>query len=96
MANKKEDKFKIAELFMAQADINRRFYGTIKRGCDADGTPVVRGRIEVQDGFVLAQAGCQDDLGTRLDELVKMVLNLGLHSDPGAKQIILGTTWFLN
>lgn len=89
-------KLEITELFMAQVDINRRFYGTIKRGCDADGTPVVRGRIEVQDGFILAQAGCQDDLGTRLDELVKMVLDLGLHSDPGATQIILGTTCFLN
>ena len=96
MADKKEDKFKITELFMAQADINRRFFGTIKRGYDADGTPVVRGRIEVQDGFVLAQAGCQDDLGTRLDELVKMVLDMGLHSDSGATQIILGTTCFLN
>ena len=96
MADKKEDKFKITELFMAQADINRRFFGTIKRGCDADGTPVVRGRIEVQDGFVLAQAGCQDDLGTRLDELVKMVLDLGLHSDPGATSEIADTACFLN
>ena len=89
-------KLEISELFMAQADINRRFYGTIKRGCDADGTPVVRGRIEVQDGFILAQAGCQDDLGTRLDGLVKMVLDLGLHSDAGAIQIISRTTCFLN
>jgi len=89
-------KLEITELFMAQADINRRFYGTIKRGCDADGTPVVRGRIEVQDGFVLAQAGCQDDLGTRLDELVKMVLDLGLHSDAGATSEIADTACFLN
>lgn len=89
-------KLEITELFMAQADINRRFFGTIKRGCDADGTPVVRGRIEVQDGFLLAQAGCQDDLGTRLDELLKMVLDLGLHSDGGATQIISGTACFLN
>ena len=96
MANKKEDKLLITELFMAQADINRRFFGTIKRGYDADGTPVVRGRIEVQDGFILAQAGCQDDLGTRLDELVKMVLDLSLHSDPGATRIISGTACFLN
>ena len=96
MDKNKENQFEITELFMAQADINRRFYGTIKRSCDADGTPVVRGRIEVQDGFVLAHAGCQDDLGTRLDELVKMVLDMNLHSDAGATQIISGTTCFLN
>jgi len=57
--------------------------------------PVVRGRIEVEDGFVLAQDSCQDDLGTRLDELVKMVLDMGLHLDAGATQIILGTAVFL-
>lgn len=95
MADNK-DKLEITELFMAQADINRRFYGTIKRGFNADGVPVVRGRIEVQDGFVLAQAGCQDDLGTRLDELVEMVLDMGLHSDAGSIQMISGTSCFVN
>ena len=50
----------------------------------------------MQDGFVLAQAGCQDDLGTRLDELVKMVLDMDLHSVAGATQIISGTACFLN
>jgi len=94
--DKNKGKLEITELFMAQADINRRFYGTIKRGCDADGTPVVRGRIEVQDGFVLAQADCQDDLGKMLDELVKLVLDMDLHSYVGATQIISGTTCFLN
>jgi hypothetical protein len=89
-------KLEITELFMAQADINRRFFGTIKRGWDADGTPVVHGRIEVQDGFFLAQDSCQDGLGIRLDELVKMMLDMGLHSESGAIQIILGTACFLN
>ncbi len=89
-------KLEISELFMAQADINRRFYGTIKRGCDADGIPVVRGRIEVQDGFVLAQAGCQDDLGTRLDELVLMVLDMDLHRGDGATSLIAGIAYFFN
>ena len=96
MDKKKENQFEITELFMAQADINRRFFGIIKRGCDADGTQVVRGRIEVQDGFILAQDCCQDGLGIRLDELVRMRLDMGLHSDAGATQIILGTTCFLN
>jgi hypothetical protein len=90
-------KLDIVELFMAQADVNRRFFGTIKRGYDAaDGTPVVRGRIEVQDGFVLAQDGSTDGLGNRMDQLVIMVLDMGLHSDAGATYIISGTTCFLN
>lgn len=77
-------KFEILELFMAQAGKDRRFYGTINRGFTKDGTRVLRGKIMMQDGFILAQAGTQEELGDRLDELVLMVLDEGLHSNDGA------------
>ena len=89
-------KFEVIEMFMAQACRDRLFFATIKREIDSDGVPVVRGKIKVLDGYVCAQDSCQDDLGTRLDEFVKMVLDMGLHSDPGATQIISGTACFLN
>ena len=77
----KKDRFEITKLFMAQADIYRRFFGTILRDFDSDGSPVVRGEIKVLDGFILAQAACKDEFGSRLDELVLMVLDEGLHDD---------------
>ncbi len=92
----KNDRLEITELFMAQADRDRRFYGTISRGFDEDGAPVVYGKIMMQDGFILAQAGTQKELGDRLDELVKMVLDEGLHDDAGETIKIAETPFFLN
>ena len=98
MKNKK-DKLEIQELFMAKAGKHgwdRCFHGTIKRETDADGNPIVYGKIKVNDGFVCTQAGHQDVLGSRLDELVLMVLDYGLHSDAGATSEIADSTCFLN
>jgi len=52
--NKGDSKFELSELFMAAADRDRRFFGTIKRGFDLSGHPVVWGRIEVNTGFICA------------------------------------------
>ena len=84
------------ELFMAKAYRDRRFYGTIKRETNSDGTPAVRGKIMVLNGFICAQAACQDVLGERLVELVKMVLDEGLHDDAGITNRISDTELFMN
>lgn len=67
----------ITELFLAKAGKQgweRYFYGTIRRETDADGNPVVYGKIKVLYGFICAQAANQDELGWKLDEMVRMVL----------------------
>ncbi|MCK5371490.1 MAG: hypothetical protein KAQ62_23170 [Cyclobacteriaceae bacterium] len=95
----KKDKLEITELFMAKAGKHgwdRCFHCTNKRETDADGNPVVYGKIKVLDGFICAQAGHQDELGTRLDELVKMVLDYSLHSDAGKTIKICDTDFFSN
>jgi hypothetical protein len=43
MADNK-DGFEITKLFMAQADFDKRFYGTINRGFHVNGIPVVRAK----------------------------------------------------
>ncbi len=95
MADKK-DRYEITEFFMTQAVRDRRFYGSIKRGFDSDGIPVVYGKITVNNGFVCAMAACQDVLGERLDEIVKMVLGMGMHLDAGATSEVAGTNYYLN
>lgn len=75
---------------------DRCFHGTIKRDIDSDGNPVVYGRIKVLDGFVCTQAKDQWELGDRLDELVLMILDFGLHSDTGITSTIVGKPYFLN
>ena len=91
-----DDKFEITELFMAQADRDRRFYGTIKRGYDVNDVPVVFGKIMVNNGFVCAQAANQDELGLRLDELVIMVLDKGLHNNVVKTIVIADNLLYLN
>ena len=70
--------------------------GTIKRDFDADGNPVVYGKIEVKDGFVCAQAEDQWELGEKLDEMVLMVLDYSLNSHPAMTTIIYETNFNLN
>jgi len=65
---KKKLNIELTELFMAKAGKNgwdNCFYGTIRRG---DG--IVWGNIKVNDGFIIASAKDQWELGEKLDELV--------------------------
>lgn len=82
MENTKDDKFQITEMFMAQADVHRCFFGCIKRGMDENYKPFVFSRIVMTDGFLCAQAPEQNQLGKNLDEIVIMILDMGLHSYP--------------
>lgn len=84
MPNKK-DRLEITELFMANpyGDFSRCYYGTIRRGTDTEGNPVVYGKIKVLKGFIYAMASDQWELGDKLDELVFMILEMGLHSNKG-------------
>ena len=53
-------RFELVELFMAKAGTkgwDRCFYGTIRRETDADGNPVVIGKINVNDGYIIAKKG---------------------------------------
>ncbi len=94
----KKNKIEITEIFMAKPgnDWSRCFHGTIRRDVDENGDPIVYGKIKLNDGYIYAMASDQWELGDKLDELVLMVLDYGLHSDAGATQIISGTACFLN
>jgi hypothetical protein len=76
-------KVEITEMFMAQADHDRCFYGIIKRSKDADGNPHLFSRIVINDGIIQACASDQKVLGKMLDEMCIMVLDKNLHEDEG-------------
>ena len=84
----KSPRIEITEIFMAKAGrgntgFDRCFHGTIRRERDGDGNPVVYGRIKVNDGYIIASASSQFELGEKLDELVLMILDGGLHEKTG-------------
>ena len=98
--NKKKDlKIQLAEIFMAKAGRNgwdRCFHGTIKRGHDMNGNPVVYSKIKVKDGYIYAMASDQWKLGEMLDEMVIMVLDNGIHTHAGEFVTISNMKYFLN
>lgn len=81
---------------MAQTYIDTRFSGTIQRGFDVNGIPVIPDRIKFNNGFVCAQSGSQDELGEKLDEIVLMILEYGLHTDYGNSHTVAGMTFNQN
>lgn len=95
----KSPKIEITELFMAKAGEkgwDRCFHGTIKRDVDEYGNPVVYGKIKVNDGYIIASAKDQWELGEKLDEMVLMVLDEGLHIHFGMTSKIFNIDFFLN
>ena len=94
-----KDRLKITEIFMAKCGEkgwDRCFHGTIKRLKDENDIPYVFSRIKVNNGFICSRASCQWELGDRLDIIVKMVLDEGLHASAGKTVDIAGTVFFLN
>ena len=82
---KKKDNFEITEIFMAKAGkgnagFDRCYHGTIRRGRDANGNPVVCGKIKVNDGFIYANAPDQFELGEKMDEMVLLILDYDIHN----------------
>jgi hypothetical protein len=87
MKDKKDDNIRLKELFMAKAGIgnkgfDRCFHGTIRRETDADGNPICYSKINIDDGYVCSMGKDQWVLGNRLDELVLLVLDYDIHSQP--------------
>jgi hypothetical protein len=95
----KKDKIELTEIFMAKAGKHgwdRCFHGTIRRETDENGVPVVYGKIKVNDGYIYACAKDQWILGDRLDELVLMVQDYGLHDDQGVTSTVGEQLYFHN
>jgi len=98
---KKELKIKLTEIFMAKCGIGNKgfgrcFHGTICRERDAEGNPVVYGKIKVGAGYIYATGKDQWELGEKLDQLVVMIINSNLHADAGKIEKIAETPYFLN
>lgn len=86
----------MTEMFMAQADNKRCFFGCIKRLKDEHGHSFVFSRIVIHDGLLCAKADDQKELGKNLDEIVIMILDMELHSYAAAKTKIFDNDFFLN
>lgn len=83
---------------MAKAgnDWERCFYGTIQRNVDINNQPFVYSKIKVNDGYIYSRSDNQNDLGTKLDELVVLVLDKKIHKPSGVTSKICDTNYYHN
>ena len=90
--------FEITELFLVKAgnDFKRTFIGQIYREVTAEGISIVRGSVVVTGGKLWSSAETQDKLVKYLDDLCVMKLDMGLHLNPGVRDKIFDTDFFLN
>jgi hypothetical protein len=92
----KDNMFQITEMFMAQADNERCFFSCIKSLKDDNGNPFVFSRIVMPDGLICANAIEQKQLGTNLDEIAIMRLDIRLYSNAGVTTKIFFKDFFFN
>ena len=81
---KKKKEIKLTEIFMAKAGkgmkgFDRCFHGTINKYFDEEEKQFVFGKINVNDGYIIARANDRKELGDKLDELVILILDHDLH-----------------
>ncbi len=96
---KKRLKIEITEIFMGKCGKlgwDRCFHGIIKREIDEEGKPFVFSRIKVNQGNICSRASDQWELGEKLDDMVLLVLDIGLHNNTGIAIDICRTSYFLN
>jgi hypothetical protein len=93
---KKQLKVEITEMFCAQADPERTYFGCIKRGRHDNGEPFVFSRIVMPDGLLCASDNNQDDLSKNLDTMAIQIMDKGLHNDQGKFTTVFGSKLFQN
>jgi hypothetical protein len=98
MEKNKLPEIQISELFLVKCgnDWTRTFMATIRREIDDDGNHVVYGSIIVEEGEIWCMASNEGQLGSNLDDICKMKLDMQLHSHAGMHIKIHSFDFFLN
>lgn len=92
----KSPDIQISELFLVKADWNRTFTGQIIRETTADGQEIIRGSVTIGEGKAWSVGKTEEELGNNLDDICTLKLDHNLHSNPGLREVIAGTAFFLN
>lgn len=73
-----KDRFIITELILVKADWDRTYVGTIIRN-KAKGLTILRGKVKVEEGKIVAIANSDEKLYDALDAICILKLDYGLH-----------------
>ena len=94
---KKEDsRFQLTELFMAMADRERTYIGTMQRDKVDDNLTVIRGQVKVEDSMVFVKGNSVEEMWRAADVMVILILDYDLHKTAGPGTEIFKNDYFLN
>lgn len=71
---KQNEEFTMTELWLVKADWDRTYIGTIKREMGHDGTPLLKGKADIDGIMIFAEASSEEELTNKLDELCTKIL----------------------
>jgi hypothetical protein len=80
--NNKDERFSLTEMFLVKADWERTFVGSLNR-CTVDGKPVLRGKVVVQEGYIVGAANIEEELFQAMDSICILKLDHDLHGSVG-------------
>lgn len=52
--------------------------GQLSRGLDADGNPIIYGKVEIEGYIVKCTGKTEEEIGERLDSICDLILNLDI------------------
>ena len=76
------EEFRMTELFLAMADMERTYVGTLKRE-SIRGVPVFRGSVIIEGTKVLGAASDLEKLYHSIDDMCVLILDHGVHEQKG-------------
>jgi len=93
----KKEEFELTELFAAYSIDNRWFYGIIKGIKDEqDSILWLYSKINIEDGYIIAVHSTRDELSKRLNDIINLVLFMGLNEIKVKTTEILQESIYLN
>jgi len=93
---KENSRFEITELFMAMADRERTYIGTMQRDKIDDTLTVIRGKVKVEGNMVYVKGNSVEEMWQAADEMVILNLDYDLHRTSGPRSEIFENDFFLN
>lgn len=77
MIKKNLPDIEIVEMYLVKCgnDWSKTFMGQLERGMDADGNPIIYGKVEIEGYIVKCTGTTEEDIGDTLDSLCDLILN---------------------
>lgn len=80
MKKKNQPDIEIIEMYLVKCgnDWTRTFMAQLSRGLDADGNPIICGKVDIEGYIVRCVRNSEEEIGECLDSIAELILNSDL------------------